>query len=173
MATTRARSFWAWGWEDRYPDDDSRAGLAMLVEHQLGLSGLTPLPMPRLEDARIPPGRRPPPEGLPFITADAYARITHTYGRAYPDLLRGFRGDFMAAPDLVASPADEAEVVATLDWAAAEGVAVVPYGGGTSVVGGWRPGAGATGRSSPWICAASTGCWRWMPAPGRPASRLG
>jgi alkyldihydroxyacetonephosphate synthase len=50
--------------------------------------------------------------------------------------VRGFRGQFPNPPDLVALPADEAEVETVLSWAEAEGAAVVPFGGGTSVVGG-------------------------------------
>ncbi len=49
-------------------------------------------------------------------------------------LIRGFRGDFANAPDLVAVPADETELRAVLDWCDGARVAVVPYGGGTSVV---------------------------------------
>jgi alkyldihydroxyacetonephosphate synthase len=50
--------------------------------------------------------------------------------------VRGFRGEFPNPPDLVAFPADETEVETVLSWAEAEGAAVVPFGGGTSVVGG-------------------------------------
>ena len=50
--------------------------------------------------------------------------------------MRGFRGEFESPPDLVALPRDESEIEAVLSWAEAEGAAVVPFGGGTSVVGG-------------------------------------
>ena len=51
-------------------------------------------------------------------------------------MVRGFRGEFENPPDLVALPRDESEIEAVLSWAEAEGAAVVPFGGGTSVVGG-------------------------------------
>ncbi len=51
-------------------------------------------------------------------------------------MVRGFRGEFSDPPDLVAFPKDESEVEVVLSWAEAEGAAVVPFGGGTSVVGG-------------------------------------
>ncbi len=57
-------------------------------------------------------------------------------GKAYRDVVRGFRGEFSNPPDLVAFPRDESEVEVVLSWAEAEGAAVVPFGGGTSVVGG-------------------------------------
>ena len=50
--------------------------------------------------------------------------------------MRGFRGEFENPPDLVALPRDESEIEAVLSWAEAEGAAVIPFGGGTSVVGG-------------------------------------
>jgi alkyldihydroxyacetonephosphate synthase len=50
--------------------------------------------------------------------------------------VRGFRGEFPHPPDLVAFARTEADVVAVLDWCASTGTAVVPYGGGSSVVGG-------------------------------------
>jgi alkyldihydroxyacetonephosphate synthase len=51
-------------------------------------------------------------------------------------VLRGYRGDFSPAPDLVVRPRDEAEIARTIAWCEAESVALVPFGGGTSVVGG-------------------------------------
>jgi alkyldihydroxyacetonephosphate synthase len=53
--------------------------------------------------------------------------------------VRGFRGEFENPPDLVALPRDESEIETVLSWAEAEGAAVIPFGGGTSVVGGVEP----------------------------------
>ena len=60
----------------------------------------------------------------------------HTYGKSYRDVVRGFRGEFTNPPDVVARPATEADVVALLDWCGTAGIAAMPYGGGSSVVGG-------------------------------------
>ncbi|HET9153417.1 MAG TPA: FAD-binding oxidoreductase [Solirubrobacterales bacterium] len=60
-------------------------------------------------------------------------------GKAYRDVVRGFYGRFENPPDLVAFPKDESEIEAALSWAEAEGAAVIPFGGGTSVVGGVEP----------------------------------
>ncbi len=51
----------------------------------------------------------------------------------------GFRGHFEHPPDFVAHPRDEFELERVLEWCTAERVAAIPYGGGTSVVGGVRP----------------------------------
>jgi alkyldihydroxyacetonephosphate synthase len=133
----RARNFWGWGYADRFPDDDARRTLGTFVANLLGFPEPTPLPPPRLDDVHLPPPRlAPPPELAAFCSAHRHARVTHTYGRSFRDLVRGFAGDFHPAPDFVALARDEADVVALLAWASREGVAVVPYGGGTSVVGG-------------------------------------
>ncbi len=95
------------------------------------------LPLPRDEDARVPTARIAAPAALAELASAApHDRAHHAHGRAYPDLVRGFRGDFGAAPDVVLRPRDAAEVAACLDWCSDARVACVPYGGGTSVVGG-------------------------------------
>ncbi|KQZ09456.1 flavoprotein [Agromyces sp. Root1464] len=76
--------------------------------------------------------------GDAHVASDDDARIRHSGGRSTPDLLRR-RAHRQAAPDAVVSPADHAEVVEVLRLAGARGIAVVPFGGGTSVVGGLDP----------------------------------
>jgi alkyldihydroxyacetonephosphate synthase len=71
-----------------------------------------------------------------LFSDDHYERVVHSLGKAYRDVVRGFRGEFPNPPDLVAFPKDESEIEVVLSWAEAEGAAVVPFGGGTSVVGG-------------------------------------
>jgi alkyldihydroxyacetonephosphate synthase len=70
---------------------------------------------------------------------DPVDRARHGVGRSYRDVLRGIRGQIDHPPDLVVRPQSEAEVAAVLDWAGDADVAVVAYGGGTSVVGGVEP----------------------------------
>ncbi len=76
--------------------------------------------------------------------ASPEARLRHAYGRAYRDLVRGFACDFSAAPDFVCLPRSEEDVARALEGCAAARIAVAPYGGGTSVVGGVE--AGGRGR---------------------------
>ena len=77
--------------------------------------------------------------GATHVLADDAARLRHTRGWSTPDLLRLRAGDVADAPDLVALPGSHDEVVALLELCTRERVAVVPYGGGTSVVGGLAP----------------------------------
>jgi alkyldihydroxyacetonephosphate synthase len=128
---TPERSWWGWGRTDRALRDDECGTLAGL------LPGLPdrPRPVPGLADVPLPPSRLSPPSSLP-VTTDHAARAAHTYGKAYRDVVRALSGDLTGAPDGVAFPADEDDVVRLLDWAESAGVVVVPFGGGSSVVGG-------------------------------------
>jgi alkyldihydroxyacetonephosphate synthase len=89
-------------------------------------------------EVRAPRLKPPEPFGDLF-TDEKYERVSRTLGKAYRDIVRGFRGEFEHPPDLVALPRDCSEVETVLNWAEAEGAAVVPFGGGTSVVGGVEP----------------------------------
>src|SRR5207248_1689991 len=94
-----------------------------------------PAPLPSLDPPRI----SPPDRLASFCFSDDYERALHAYGRSYRDIVRAFRGDFEHPPDVVARPRTEEEVEAVLDWALSAGAAVIPFGGGTSVVGGVEP----------------------------------
>jgi alkyldihydroxyacetonephosphate synthase len=135
-----ARSLWAWGTVDKFPDDAARKRLASMARMLTGTAEPVLLPLPESgagADVRVPDSRVTAPASLTGLaSADPRDRAAHAYGRAYPDLVRGFRGDFAAAPDVVLRPGSAEEVAACLDWCSDARVACVPYGGGTSVVGG-------------------------------------
>lgn len=69
------------------------------------------------------------------VHTDRESRIRHSGGKSTPDLLRR-RAVRQNAPDAVIAPADEGEIAAVLRLASERGIAIVPFGGGTSVVGG-------------------------------------
>jgi alkyldihydroxyacetonephosphate synthase len=127
-----ARSRWGWGLQARFPDRDARQQLGQMLGAAFGL---TPCALLDPSAATILPAGRLQPHS-DEVSDDEELRARHTWGRAWPDLVRGFVGDFSAAPDLVATPRDEAALVRLLDWANQRGVATIPVGGGTSVVGG-------------------------------------
>ena len=127
-------SFWGWGYSHKTPDDEDRRELADMVETYLGFPERPMLDMPTLEDIDLPPSNVETP--FEFCSTDDAARAHHTYGKGYRDLVRGFHGDFSSAPDAVARPEEENEIAELLEWASENNVAVVPFGGGTSVVGG-------------------------------------
>jgi alkyldihydroxyacetonephosphate synthase len=124
-----------WGWAE--PDtaiEVSAAGEALL-RAEIGI-GDERTPPVALEEVRLP-DPRPLPDSLGVeVRQDRETRVRHAAGRSYPDLVRLRTGDGSGAPDGVAFPRDEDEVVALLAACSEAGVAVVPFGGGTSVVGG-------------------------------------
>ncbi len=136
----RRRKHWGWGYEDEAVDLAGLTGAMPLVAQRLGFEAQEPEEPIALEAAalRDPRPLPPAPAGVAW-SAENHARATHAWGKSYLDVVRAMRGRFDHAPDAVARPADEAQVAAVLEWASDHGVAVVPYGGGTSVCGGVTP----------------------------------
>ncbi|HVY45919.1 MAG TPA: FAD-binding oxidoreductase [Minicystis sp.] len=131
------RSFWGWGYEGAGLTADEVSALGAMLAARLGVDAPRPIAPPRLEDVRLSPARLDVPDALAgLVRADAFSRASHTYGKAFRDVVRGLEGDFAAAPDAVAFPASEADVVRLLDFCDGARVAAIPYGGGSSVVGG-------------------------------------
>lgn len=111
--------------------------LAYQAQFLLGGKEFHPMALPRFEDVRLPEPRAAVPSALEaFCTSNPRDRAMHTYGKSYCDLVRAFRGDFSPAPDVVAHPRDEQDVLTILQYCSEKQWAVIPFGGGTSVVGG-------------------------------------
>ncbi|WP_194819499.1 FAD-binding oxidoreductase [Nocardia sp. XZ_19_385] len=77
--------------------------------------------------------------GAANVSADHHDRLLRAGGKSTPDLLRRRVDGPQDAPDAVVFPADHEQVLAVLEYCASHEVAVVPFGGGTSVVGGVDP----------------------------------
>lgn len=133
--------WWGWG------VDRDAVPLPPAAEALLGAAiGWTPRATPAvaLHDVALPPPALAAEvrAGLEAIVGagqvrdDRLMRVAHAVGRSLTDLLRIRAGDGSTAPDAVVFPADHDEVAAVLTACARAGVAVVPFGGGTSVVGG-------------------------------------
>jgi alkyldihydroxyacetonephosphate synthase len=78
--------------------------------------------------------------GADHVHTDHETRVRHTRGKSTPDLLRMRAGDGSDAPDVVVRPGDHEQVAAVVTWCSGHRVALVPFGGGTSVVGGLAAG---------------------------------
>lgn len=74
--------------------------------------------------------------GAEHVLVDHETRLRRTRGKSTPDLLKLRAGDGSDSPDAVVRPGDHDEVAAIVDWCVRRHVALVPFGGGTSVVGG-------------------------------------
>jgi alkyldihydroxyacetonephosphate synthase len=131
--------FWGWGREGEGPDDAALGRLAQGLGQRFG----RPLELrapPRIDEIALRPPRIAPPGSLrEILCADPGERARHTYGRSYRDVVRALARDFSEPPDWVAFPRDESEVADVLDWCSASRCAVIPFGGGSSVVGGVEP----------------------------------
>jgi alkyldihydroxyacetonephosphate synthase len=84
----------------------------------------------------------PPPSLAAMFSKTALDRLNHSYGKSYADCARMWLRSVPNPPDWVAFPDDEQAVIDILDWAARSNVAVIPFGGGTSVCGGVEPAVG-------------------------------
>jgi alkyldihydroxyacetonephosphate synthase len=104
------------------------------------VDGFDEVAPPSLSHIALRPPRITPPAVLaPCCSSEAYDRVAHTYGKSFSDYARGLVGDYDNAPDVVAYPRNEAEALAVVDWAGGAQAALIPFGGGSSVVGGVEP----------------------------------
>ncbi len=129
---------WGWGGPGDEPTAASLEQLAPFVTATTGIAVQAPESSKAMPDLAAP--RRDLPGSLQHLgSGDPTDRARHGIGRAYRDLIRGLRGELPDVPDLVVRPQSEQDVVDVLDWATTQSVPVVPFGGGTSVVGGVEP----------------------------------
>jgi alkyldihydroxyacetonephosphate synthase len=142
VSAERPRMRW-YGWGERDDGPALSESASALLRQALGLSDGPPSRV-ELEHVRLPepalPGEvRSRLAGISELVDDREARVRHALGRSYPDLVRLRSGDGSSAPDAVLRPASHDEVAAVIAECDAARVALVPFGGGTSVVGGVEP----------------------------------
>src|SRR5690349_6580967 len=138
MAERRLKH-WGWGYEDQAPTATQLREAAEGIRARFGFGGEVEKPV-ALEEVELRDSRLKRPSEFGDLFSDGrYERVSHALGSAYRDVVRGFYGKFENPPDLVAFPKDESEIETVLSWAEAEGAAVIPFGGGTSVCGGVEP----------------------------------
>jgi alkyldihydroxyacetonephosphate synthase len=140
---TSARwKFWGWGVEGTGLEEGEQKRLFGFYR-TLGAPAGERRTVPKVDEIDLRRPRIGTPASLAAIcTSEPYERLLHSYGKSFPEAVRIFARDFRNAPDVVAKPSSEANVVAVLDWAAQANAAVIPFGGGSSVVGGVEPAVG-------------------------------
>lgn len=139
----RPRSRWGWGYADQELNREALEALRGELRSRLGFGGddvEDPVPEDAIDLA--PPRLRPPDSLDGLFTNDPGARMRHAMGKAYRDIVRGLRGRYDRTPDMVATPRDEGDVRRVLELCADKRLAAIPFGGGSSVVGGVEPNVG-------------------------------
>ena len=127
----------AWGYVEDVLTEVERKPLLKLLGGFIGTTKLEArAPVPG-DAMKLPQSRIAISAKLKEIcSAEHDARLLHAVGRSFRDLATLRTGELKHAPDVVASPRDADELDAVLAWAADRRYAVIPYGGGSSVVGG-------------------------------------
>jgi alkyldihydroxyacetonephosphate synthase len=138
----REQVFWGWGEPGAGPELPAHA--EAWLREELGVDGGVVAPAVALEDVALrepalPRGLRERLAAICPVRDDREIRVLRAAGKSYLDLLAQRAGECLDAPDLVVAPGSHDEVQAVLRACNEAAVAVVPFGGGTSVVGGVAP----------------------------------
>lgn len=132
--------FWGWGRESDVLSAGEVQALESVYARQFGVSAYDVTPTPKEAEIELRAPRVSAPKSLAgIVSADRHERLLHSFGRSFFDSARIFARNFSNPPDAVAFPRSEQELVAVLDWCDTAGAMVIPWGGGSSVVGGVSP----------------------------------
>jgi alkyldihydroxyacetonephosphate synthase len=137
------RKWWGWGDPNKRDEIESHPELFEFLKKQLNLSADVRYPCIEADQVKLPEGRLSKdvlgemmsicaPE---MVCVGAIARLTHSAGMGYKDLLRIRKGVLHDYVDAVVYPENEEEVLRLLRLCEGSSVQVIPYGGGSSVVG--------------------------------------
>jgi alkyldihydroxyacetonephosphate synthase len=152
MAIDRSKLRWnGWGWSGHDNGVAARDEVWAWLAGELGMPTLLATPARPLDEISLAPSRLSDTERRVLaalldadrVREDKFERAFHARGRSYHDLLCLRAGNLSDAPDAVVYPRSADEVLKLLVFASEANVAVVPYGGGTSVVGGVTPRSGS------------------------------
>ena len=143
MDNTQPRMRW-WGWGEDGNDGPVKPGAKKMLTETCGWPKGANRPPVELDAVELPDDDLPDDSrarfeellGAEFVRSDHATRVSHAAGRSVPDLIRLRSGEVPFAPDVVLYPASDAEVDELLAICRQERIAVVPFGGGTSVVAG-------------------------------------
>lgn len=143
LTTMRMMTFTGWGDPHKATDPSRLPKLWPFIHRTIGLTAAHRTPVADPEKIDLPPSRADAGllAALRAIVGAAHAatdhrnRVLHSYGKSYRDLLRAQRGEIGRAPDVVVFPATHAEVEQLMTLARERGVKLIPFGGGTNIVG--------------------------------------
>lgn len=146
--TVAHMKWYGWGVEGVSFHHEDKPALAEFVQRVVGVDLHQPAPGPlELSDLPVAPSRigadlradLADAVGATHVRDDDPDRVVHTYGKSLRDLLRLRAGDIPRVPDLVVYPGDEAQVQLVVDRAVAGDAVLIPFGGGSNIVGSLEP----------------------------------
>ena len=147
MSGVKHQKWWGWGVEGIGFNPEGRPNFAAFVKKQIGLDISKPGTPPKFEDLDVPAPviddalRSSLLEvvGERFLLDDDLDRVVHTLGKGVRDLIRIRRGDLRRVVDVVVYPADEAQVQRVVDLCVDADAVLIPFGGGSNIVGALEP----------------------------------
>lgn len=133
---TRRKKIWGWGWEGEELTQEERK----IVDLALSFFPSPPDPLPPFpKEEELPtPESRLKTFPFPWISRSPYDRWICARGKGYKDLVELRLQKGISLPDGVAFPTSPEEIKELLLWASYEKIAIVPFGGGTTVTEGIR-----------------------------------
>ena len=131
-----ALRFWGWGYADEHLTVEEDR-LVEAMAKTLAPDNAIEVPSPRLSDFNLPAARLAVPKQFrTIVSTTTYDRLVHSYGKSFGDIVRMFLHQVNNPPDWVAFPLNEQDISDLLAYAGEHNMAVIPFGGGTSVCGG-------------------------------------
>lgn len=144
LSNRRELRFWGWGYADEHLTSQETAWVESIVA-RFGGDTSRRIDPPQLDDIVLPPSRLGDLGDLSnLVSTSHYDRLVHAFGKSYADMARMYLREVTNAPDGVAFPRNETDITTLFEYAAKHNIALIPFGGGTSVCGGVEPAVGNT-----------------------------
>ncbi|MCU1596361.1 MAG: FAD-binding oxidoreductase [Glaciihabitans sp.] len=147
-AGVKHMKWWGWGEEGVAFHHEDKPGFAPFVDFAIGIdlwkepqsvAAFSSISVPKSQASAAFVKQFSAIVGAENATTDDESRVVHTFGKSVRDLIRVRAGDFPRTPDIVLYPADEAEVKQIVDAAVAANAVIIPFGGGSNIVGSLEP----------------------------------
>lgn len=143
MSAVKQQKWWGWGEEGIEFSYADKPKFAAFVLDKIGVDITRPAPKVSFSSLSVPPtvlgsgdeARLVTMLGADHVLTDDETRVIHAFGRGVRDLVRVRRGLLGRVPDVVVYPGSERDVVALVDFAIERNAVVIPYGGGSNIVG--------------------------------------
>ena len=140
MKMSKEKSFWGWGYADYKVDPSRIEAFKTLMTGIANVETFSDNKEPNINALTLRKPRFSISDKLSSICSDdTKDRASHSFGKSFRDIWRASKGLFDNPPDYVAYPRTEDDIHELYNFAAARNISIIPFGGGSSVVGGIEP----------------------------------